>query len=386
MRILILTRHFPPVVTGGARRPYLLARGLARLGADITVLAPVQPPALPDGIAFIAAPHPMPAPATSGLSPQGASLKDWMRANLMLPDPDLRWSLRAAGIAKEKLTTKPDWIFSTSPPESLHLAAARLARHFNCRWAADFRDNWLDDPLIGERRHWARRKAERLLARSLLNKADLLCAPTERIISEMSAYAAHKPAFLLRQPGRMQPAQDEQAFLSDKDAITIVHTGSFSLSHDDRSIDQTLDFFAAALEREPRLRLTLIGRLTEQEQAAARAAPHVETLGVLAMEESWRAQAEADILLLAVAPGSDIVPGKLSEYQAAAKPVICLGGGAWAKALMAGEDPLTAIGKLSDPQARKALADRQSGGAVYAEDAAASLLAEMQRAEENDRT
>lgn len=377
MRILIVTRHFPPIVSGGARRPYLLARGLGCLGAEVTVLAPAEGAALPDNIKLITAPHPMPAPDGAEAVSKKFDVKKWVRTNLFLPDPDLRWSLQAAGVAKRKIANSPDWIFSTSPCESIHMAAAMLARHFSCKWAADFRDNWLVDPLLAERRYTLRRKAETLLARALLKNADLICAPTTRILSEIKYYAEQAPALLLRQPGRLEISSPPVRRSAEQETITLVHTGSFSLSHDARSIDQALTFFTEAHKREPRLRLKLIGRLTDAEQAAARAHPNVQVAGLLAIEETWAAQATADILLLVVAAGSDIVPGKLAEYQAAGKPIICLGGGAWSKELMEGEDPQIAIARLRDAAARRALAEKQCGVPVYADEVAAELLAEM---------
>ena len=53
--LLIITRHYPPEVSGGARRPYLLACGLRDRGYRVAVASPFAPEGEPD---WIHVPHP----------------------------------------------------------------------------------------------------------------------------------------------------------------------------------------------------------------------------------------------------------------------------------------------------------------------------------------
>lgn len=376
LRILIFARHLPPSVSGGARRPYLLAKGLEALGADVRMVAPV----LPEDFRGVAVPHPAPEPDIASLPEESPGLpgrvRNWARANLLLPDPDLRWSLRAAKAARAMTDFQPDWVLSTSPPESLHLAAWKYARHGRAKWVADLRDSWLADPLQAERRKPLRQRSERLMAGWLLKSADLLIAPTQVILDEAQALAPCRSALLLPQPGP-DPVQLKPRPRSD-DKIVILHTGSFSLSHDTRGINPALELFSKVHARDKRFRLELIGRLTDAETEAARATEGVVVRRPLSLQETWAEQASADILLLVAAERTEAEPGKLAEYRAMGKPIVCLGGGAWRR-MLAGteEDPVSLLLSMADEAARGDLAGKQAGEPFTAAQAAQRLLDAM---------
>ncbi|MEM7662707.1 MAG: glycosyltransferase [Pseudomonadota bacterium] len=329
MNILIFARHFPPFVSGGARRPYLLANGLENLGHNVCVIAP----ALPEDITGVSVIHPAPVAEASASAEQDGpprpgtttALKNWIRANLFLPDPDIRWAMRAAKAAKQLTDFVPDWVVSTSPPESVHIAALSTARRYRCRWAADFRDHWLIYPLIREREAMARRVIERRIAKSLLSRADLLFSPEQSMLEEVASYAPKTPTLHLPQAAFVSSPTHPRSDGPNR-PITIVHTGSFSLSHSKRSIDPALSLITEARRRDARFQLVLIGRLTAEEAAKARAVDGVELLGEVELEEAWQAQTSADILLNVAAPDAKTPPGKLAEYKAAQRPIVFIGG------------------------------------------------------------
>ncbi len=391
MRILILARHFPPFVSGGARRPFLLAKGLIARNATVRIIAP----ALPPDIEGLAVPHPAPTPATQEEATTGATsdprrssspistLKNWLRANFLLPDPDIRWAISAARAAQQFTDFKPDWVVTTSPPESLHIAGLLAARRFGCAWAADFRDNWLVEPLLKEREGLLRRTVEKAIAKTVLPHADLLFAPEQCMLDEVGSYARKTPQVLIPQPAFF-PNKDlsncapDGADFSKK--ISVLHTGSFSLSHDKRSIDGALALISQARARDARYELVLIGRLTTQEKRRAAATDGVRVLGVIGIEDAWRAQANADALLLVSAPNAVSPPGKLAEYRAAGRPIIFIGGGAWRRAIPgADQDPLSQLLAHKEPAVTATHAGAITGAQPppSPDDAAENLLRAM---------
>ena len=353
MRLLIVARHFPPAVSGGARRPHYIARELVAQGHEVCVIAPEPSPGVP--VAVVAHHHVGPdlaAPVTRA-SDARSYLRRWM-----LPDPDIRWALRASRVA---LPFAPDWIHTTSPPESSHVAGWLLKRRFRCRWSADFRDHWLDHPLYGVRARGGPRVAiERKLARVLLRRADVLMATTDSIAGEISRLTGGDRTVSVLEHAADPPP--EPAPLEDE-AIHIVHTGSFALSDPGRGIAPVLEGFAAA--GDDRLRLHLIGYLREDERALVAASPassRIVVHGALDYEIARSFQAAADILLLVTAPDAAHVPGKLAEYRTAAKPILAIGGGAWldqaqieafsdAKEAFANLDRIAALGGGPTPAA-----------------------------------
>src|SRR5437899_152112 len=62
----------------------------------------------------------------------------------LIPDPYVTWAgrCRAAG-ARLLRRGRFDAMLSTSPPDSVHLAASSLRERFALPWVADFRDPWM---------------------------------------------------------------------------------------------------------------------------------------------------------------------------------------------------------------------------------------------------
>ena len=354
LRVLLIARHYPPDVSAGARRPYLLKLGLEACDARVHVVAPAlsrgtDGTAVPPKkrIADTAAPA-IPTPRASG----ARRLRAWALTHLSLPDPELRWALRAAAAGRRAARTSPfDLIITTSPPESIHVAGALLATRLQTPWVADLRDRWLDAPLMRVRESRLRRTVERPLARSILSRANLLTATDPPALDEAQRLAPRVP--VLRLPQASPPATPQREISPSPAAIRVVHTGSFSLSHGARDIGPALDLLARARGIDPRFELHLIGRLTEEEEARARQAG-AQITGPVALEDAWAAQAAADVLLLVAAPGTEAVPGKLAEYRAAGRPVVILGGGSWRALLPGGQDdPLVRLLSFADPARRE---------------------------------
>ena len=260
-------------------------------------------------------------------SPARRSLRDAARATLLLPDPDIRWSLRLRAAVLAHDAPPPDWVISSSPPESLHVAAWSLARRYGARWLADFRDHWIENPLRPERRDApARALVERGIARALLAQVDAASAVDAPIAEELRRYA---PSASIAIIGHFAEAPTRRVDLPGE-TVNLAHTGSFTLSDPDRRIGPLLSAFEKARKREPRLALHLVGRLTDDERAAAQGSPAASAIrlhGVVDYEQARGFQAAADGLVLAIAEGQHGVPGKYAEYGLSGKPVVVLQGG-----------------------------------------------------------
>lgn len=322
MRLLLIARHYPPAVSGGARRPYLLARALRARGCAVFVAAP----GLPDGEDGRAVPHPHRDPGGGG-APRARTLRDTARELLLWPDPDIRWS-RRAGAAAIAAGFRPDWVWTTSPPESIHAAGLMVKRATGARWLADFRDHWLDRPHRLERAAPHRRFGERLIARSWLGRADLVTAVDRFVAAELAALGATRVEVLehFRPPDIAEPVALDPADLH------VVHTGSIALSDPEAQIEQILAPFTRALARNPRLRLHFVGRLTDEESARARSgetAGRVALHGVVPFARALGWQRAADALIYVGSPKTRVPPSKIVEYLAASAPIIACGTGSW---------------------------------------------------------
>ena len=366
MNILLVTRDYPPRVSGGSRRPYLLAQGLRAMGHTVTVATPTPP----QSEHHISLPHKSITKDTNtntttppkDTPPQLTEyIKGPLRKWLFWPDPDITW----AQSARKILLRHPDitafnCIITTSPPESIHFIGKTIkSLHTNIFWVADFRDKWLIDPLRSERRLRTRRTLERSIAKSWLESADLICAPTQAILDEIHNYSPHTPTVILPQASEERPAQHAYNFFETQAAYehgqkTIFHMGRFSKSDPQRTIHKTLQVFKQAHAQRPNLHLYLCGDITAQEHALIKEMQHNMTwLGILNRETALTAMHSSDGLLLVAHTATDAVPGKLAEYLSARKPITIIGDGPWRKAAdLEYKDPVASLIDTADGAAQ----------------------------------
>ena len=359
-RLLLLTRHYPPAVSGGARRPFLLARALRAAGVEVRVCAP----SLPEGEPGWAVPHPNRDPGTADAS-AGFSVRSLARDLLLWPDPDVRWCLRAAETVIAS-GWRPDWVLSTSPPESIHVAGESLSRRLGARWAADFRDLWLASPHRHERLRPHRHFGERLLAGRLLPKADLVIAVDSLVAAEAISLGARSAHVL----GHFVADKAATPAALPRETLNVVHAGSIALSDPDADIRDLLTPFAAALPANPSLRLYLVGRLLDSERAAVAASPAnsaIVLVGVKPLPEAMSLMAGADALAFVASAKMHVPPSKIVDYLQLDRPIIACGDGPWrADPCVPAGDPATTLASLKRGDGRNVIAQTSNATAAAA--------------------
>lgn len=329
--LLIVTRHYPPEISGGARRPYLLAQGLRSRGYRVAVASPFAPVDEPD---WIRTPHPAAErgriQAERSDAGHEAAWKPWLRRMVRWPDNEIAWAGRAADAVLAS-GFRPDWVLTTSPPESAHAAGERLKRSLGVRWLLEFRDSWIEEPLRRELlTSGLRQTVERRIARRWLRAADARIAVSEALASEMQRLGPNARSPLSVVGHFADPPASAIPF--DGPGPHLLHAGSFSLSHGERRLGRLLAAFEVLRETLPSsARLHLAGRLTAQERqelsehaVASFTVPH----GEVPYTTSRALQAGADGLIV-FQQGVDALPGKLSEYLECTAPILTLGEGTW---------------------------------------------------------
>lgn len=326
MRIALLARHYPPAISGGARRPFLLMQSLRSMEHETFVIAPALPETEP-GLC-VSHPHRDPAAGPTAATGMSASARALARDLLLWPDPDIGWCKRAAKAARAQLPWKPDWVMSTSPPESVHVAGRMVARRTGARWYADFRDTWLERPHRLERKRFHRRIGETLLAGSLLRSADVVTAVDPVVAAEIRRLGARDVDIL----AHFAPDQMPAAMPMPSDRINILHAGSIELSDPEARIEEILAPFGEASARNPTLHLHFVGRLTAREQNAildhglrARITEH----GPVPYDQSLSMIAGADALVFVASGKMHVPPSKIVEYLATDAPIVACGAGPW---------------------------------------------------------
>ncbi|HEX6058631.1 MAG TPA: glycosyltransferase [Gemmatimonadaceae bacterium] len=253
----------------------------------------------------------------------------------LAPDPSVLWSLRAARHRPLlERAAGAAWVLSSSPPESAHIGAARLARRLGARLAVDLRDGWLDEPPRPELRLRWRRAVEARMERGVLRRAERVFV-TSRVWGEMLARrlpdVAPRTVVLTNAypPSAAWPDDDAPETPSRRDECTLLYAGRFTSSRADRTMDGLLVPLAEGMRRSAvRGTVRIVGDLDATEHAAA--ARWRERLAAL----GWRLEVEGAVPrrellrrcrgasgLLLCDPSPAVLPSKLFEYLPTRRPI-----------------------------------------------------------------
>lgn len=351
--MLFLCYFYPPLAGGGVHRVLSFTRELPAHGWDCTVVCAggedywVTDPTLLEHV----------PPRTEVLRVTGGSaLSAWLRVRRgdrgrrpggafaalrrwsdwwLLPDSYAGWARRARAAAARRLAAGDvHAILSSSPPDSVHLAARPLARRFALPWVADFRDPWIGLAFRTPPTAWHRAR-QAAMERSVLEGADLVLAASRTHAEGAGRASGATPRRVVHLPNGFEPGGAAAAAPADAPAAAAgarfraVFTGTLSQMPD---AEVFLDALHEVLARHPearrRLRVTVAGPYDsgyEDRAVALGLTGIVEFRGPVSHAESRALQRDADLLLLWKPRGAPtMVPGKLYEYLDAGRPLLAV--------------------------------------------------------------
>jgi glycosyltransferase involved in cell wall biosynthesis len=354
-RVLMLAYFFPPLGGAGVQRSVKFAKYLPEMGWSPTVITtrstvyPVKDPTLaedlPPGLRVLRAREPRGAmgPATvfkwAGLErlSQIASFPDF--ATAWAPD-----ALRLA--LKTVQAERPSVLFSTSAPYTAHLVALAVHDRTGVPWVADFRDEWSADPSMSEGPPVMRRVARRL---------------EREITSRATAITVIDRYFDLSNPSASPVVAIPNGVDSDdvrhsettgtSDAFTLSYVGSIYGDHSPRPVlDVLAGLGARGLVDLDRVRVRLVGndwRRPDDREWPVR----VEQTGYVDHDQALLEMRSASVLLHYRAPASSAPAGKVYEYLASERPVLCVAREDGVAARLVREAQAGPVAAPNDPQA-----------------------------------
>jgi glycosyltransferase involved in cell wall biosynthesis len=328
-RVLVVAYFFPPLGGAGVQRTLKFVKYLAALGWEATVVStrsrlyPVRDASLQDDV----------PDATCVVRTAALPLAHWVSlvlyrlrlrrlfAWVTWPDGGVGWFPFAlwAGLRAAR-RDRPDVIFSSSPPQSGHLAALVVHRLTGIPWVADFRDEWASDA--------HRADQPRALAR--------LAARVERAFTKHARGCVVAAGYFdiaglpKDDPRRVEIPNG----VDDADLATGIHppTGRFVLAYVGTIYgirDPTPAFRALArlIERgevdDARVEVRLVGSMW-MEGFEPGAGIQMQSTGYVDHARALQEMSAATALLLYV-PSASLAPsGKLFEYLASGRPILCL--------------------------------------------------------------
>jgi glycosyltransferase involved in cell wall biosynthesis len=259
-------------------------------------------------------------------------IRSWLLDYVLIPDLKILWLPSAVIIGANVIKhEKIDVIFSTSPPDSMHLVAACLSIISGKPWVADFRDGWVHESLkpILRIKNW-RYKVECSLERWVATQADAVVSVSGPITDYFRTICPSFSHKMLTITNGYDPAdwQNIVPICRDSTQFWLVHTGSISLSRMTQSIEPILNAIQL-LEASIRakLRLILVGAITETERASIRESglsDVVKEIGQVSRSQSLAYQLSADGLLLSIGKDRSVATSKLYEYLYSRRPILAI--------------------------------------------------------------
>lgn len=255
----------------------------------------------------------------------------WIRGNLFIPDARKYWIKPSVRYLKEYLDTHPvDILVSSGPPHSMHMIGLGINKQTDIPWLADFRDPWTNIDFY-EDLHlsaWADRKHKKL-EKEVLRTADRVTAVSPTMCKELEEIG-ERSVQLITNGFDSEDYSDSNTELDDR--FTISHIGTMVKSRNPENLWRIL---AEMTDRNSSfsedLVIKLIGKVdisvieTIEKYGLT---PHLQKIDYMPHKKVIREQQRSRVLLLVLndTPNARLLlPGKLFEYLAAQRPILCIG-------------------------------------------------------------
>jgi len=262
-------------------------------------------------------------------------LSRFIRGNFFIPDARKGWIRFAFEQACKIIEMENiDLLLTTSPPHSVQLAGLKLKKKYGLKWIADLRDPWTDIYYYREFRHLPfAEKLDKKYERLVLENADRLIT----VSSDLKRMFMHKSERIDENKFSIIPnGYDEDDFkdldrsVSQPKDFVVSYTGTLAESYNPQMF---FDTFKRIVKENPGVNFILrfIGSPAESLMKKIKEmslSGNLETVPTVTHTKSVEYLNESTVLLLVIPEikkDKGILTGKLFEYLASGKTIICIG-------------------------------------------------------------
>lgn len=356
-KVLIVTYYWPPSGGAGVQRWLKFSKYLPEFGWDPIILTidphyaayPVTDFSLKDDLSKSLKVYSTPAinyfgiyrkdiskiPAAGFANSVDNSLKGkilrFMRGNFFLPDPRRGWNKFAFNKACELIESEGIRnVITTSPPHSTQLIGLKIKKKYPVvRWIADLRDPWTDiyyykqfyPTLISK---WI----DRMYEKNVLKRADKIIT----VGASLKNLFALKAKDIENKTVVITNGYDKDDFSEivaiNPPLFTITYVGTLS---DIYPVDGLLDAINIFKEKGNNLKIRFIGTVSQYQKDLIQLKAvdsNLEFIPYVDHSSAIKFMLNTTVLLLIIPDhqsNKSIITGKLFEYIASGKPIICLG-------------------------------------------------------------
>ncbi len=248
-----------------------------------------------------------------------------------IPDEKILWHL----FSKKTIDTiiqkhKPDIIYSTAPPPTVHLVARRASKRHHIPWVADFRDEWTLNPFNAYPTPIHRYINQQLEKRVLADAAAVMTISNE-MTEDFSALTGQK---LSGKFHTIYNGYDDEDFADAppplKNFFTITYTGNFYGHRNPNSLFRALQNIVSTSQiPTSQFRVSFVGANTfqiEEDINFELISPIISLQSYVPHHEAISLMRTSPVLLLIVSKesGNRSVTGKIFEYLASGRPILAL--------------------------------------------------------------
>lgn len=257
----------------------------------------------------------------------------FIRGNFFIPDARVGWVNYAAKAALKEIESQDlKVIVSTSPPHSTQLIGLKLKVKTGLPWIADLRDPWTDIFFYNDFYHlpYAKR-LDKKYEREVLEKADQIVvtsqATKDLYLTKSTNLKAEKIHVI---PNGYDELDFEKTLSYSKKEFLITYSGTIA---DQYQIDELIIAISRLRKKHTAIpiKFRFVGKVSDgiREKLAQYGLDDIcEFVGYVSHSESIEYLLKTTILLIVIPKiknNEGIVPGKIFEYLASRKPVICIG-------------------------------------------------------------
>lgn len=262
-----------------------------------------------------------------------SDLSLWIRGNFFIPDARCGWVKPSVRFLKEYLNEHPvDAIISTGPPHSMHLIALKLKEALGLPWIADFRDPWTEIDYYNDLHltAWADRKHHRL-EQEVLTKADKVVTVAPDGARRLGRLGNRNVRTIYNGFDR---DDDAQTPVDLSEQFTITYLGVLSKIQNPSNLWQALaELIKEDSGLDKSLRINMIGQIDSAVVSSIDEnglTQHVAYSPYMPHDQVSAVHRSSTLLLLLLMPDSEprakgLLTGKLFEYMASGRPILCIG-------------------------------------------------------------
>lgn len=255
----------------------------------------------------------------------------WLRGNLFIPDARKFWIKPSVEFLINYLQEYPvDAVVSTGPPHTTHLIALGIKKRLGLPWLADFRDPWTKidfydklmlTPLANRRHHQ--------LEKAVLKAADRIVTVSWNWAIDFERLGAPHAEVITN---GFDPEDFPIINRNKPPTFLLTHIGSLNKDRNPEFLWRVLGEMSKTNETfRQLLKIRFIGKTdfsVFESLERNGLSGYTEKIDYLPHDEALKLSAGSAVLLLLInnTPNSlGIIPGKVFEYLATRRPILCIG-------------------------------------------------------------